>query len=82
MEREIWAETTGQQAPRQAGRAAHLARAAIAAGLLGAVAGCSGLPGLVHRTEGGEIAKPRPEPPGLGRPYPNLASVPSSAGPA
>lgn len=81
MECEMGAETTGRQGPRQAGFAARLARAAAApaliGALMGALAGCSGVPGFVHRTEGGEIAKTRPEPPGLGQPFPNLASVPS-----
>ncbi|MBV8615221.1 MAG: hypothetical protein JOY66_15850, partial [Acetobacteraceae bacterium] len=41
------------------------------------LSGCSGLPDLAHRIEGGQVAKPRQPPPGVSQPYPNLASVPS-----
>lgn len=49
----------------------------MAAVLAGVLAGCSGLPGFMHRQEGGQIAKPLQPPPGLNKPFPNLASVPA-----
>ncbi len=65
---------TGRQGPKQAAKLARLA----AIGALGmGLAGCSAVPNLVHRAEGGQIAKPRQPPPGLTQPYPNLATVPA-----
>ncbi len=58
---------------------ARLMRAVLATAL--ALSGCSGLPDVAHRIEGGQIAKPRQPPPGLAQPYPNLASVPSRPAP-
>ena len=71
---EIGGLSIDRQAPRQAG--AYL-RAFAAVALIVGLAGCSSVQGFVHRTEGGQIAKPRPAPPGVARPYPNLASVPA-----
>lgn len=56
-------------------------RLLLAAVVAGTLAGCSALPGFMHRQEGGEIAKPLQPPPGLNKPYPNLASVPARPAP-
>ncbi len=73
------AQLRDRPAPPQGGARAQLLSAAVAAAL--ALSGCSGLPGLAHRIEGGQIAKPRQPPPGGNQPYPTLASVPSQPAP-
>jgi outer membrane protein OmpA-like peptidoglycan-associated protein len=69
----------GQAALPQAKVRARLVRATLAAAL--ALSGCSGVPDLFHRMEGGQIARPRQPPPSVNQPYPNLASVPSRPAP-
>lgn len=88
----IGAVVTRGYTGRQAGLGAVLVRVGLAAGLAG-LAGCdvgaraerfysSSLPFDTpiewwHDLQGGLIAEERPPPPGVGDPYPNLASIPA-----
>lgn len=74
---EMGADAIDRQDPPQAKRCERLVRILGSAALAGALAGCSGLPGVMHRMEGGQIAKPLKPPPGIDKPFPNLASVPA-----
>ncbi len=61
------------------GRAAH--RWGAVPALVVALSGCASPLTWLHRSEGGQIAQPRPPPPGENGPYPNLASVPARPAP-
>ena len=85
-------ETRRGRASPQAARAAGLLCVAMALATLamGTLAGCESVERFYdtrlpvgdavdwwHRQQGGVIASERPPPPGVGDPYPNLATVPA-----